>query len=115
MIVPIIPFVAPEYGLLDKINHTRGLIDSFQVVYPQLEDLDFTTQAAKLDVPVYIFAGRDDVNAMSSLVEDYVNRLDAPHKQLIWLQGGHGLGPENLAQFTDVMVNMVLAETYPKK
>jgi pimeloyl-ACP methyl ester carboxylesterase len=115
VIVPIIPFVAPEYGLLDKINHTRGLIDSFQVVYPQLEDLDFTTQAVKLDVPVYIFAGRDDVNAMSSLVEDYVNRLGAPHKQLIWLQGGHGLGTENLAQFTDVMVNTVLAETYPKK
>ncbi len=52
MIVPIIPFLAPEYGLVDKINHTRGLIDSFTVVYPQLADLDFTTQAARLEVPV---------------------------------------------------------------
>jgi hypothetical protein len=25
----------------------------------------------KLDVPVYIFVGRDDVNAMASLVEKY--------------------------------------------
>jgi pimeloyl-ACP methyl ester carboxylesterase len=112
VIVPIIPFIAPEYGYVDKINHTRGLIESFQVVYPQLKDLDFTTQAAKLDVPVYLFAGREDVNAMSSIVEHYYNILEAPHKELIWLKGGHGLGAENLDQFVDVMVHKVLAETF---
>lgn len=113
IVVPIVPFLAPEYGLVDKINHTRGLVKSFEIVYPQLQDLDFTTQAAKLDVPVYIFAGRNDVNAMSSLVEEYVSVLDAPHKELIWLNGGHGLGGENIDQFIDVMVNKVLVETHP--
>ncbi|HEX2996827.1 MAG TPA: alpha/beta hydrolase [Anaerolineales bacterium] len=112
VIVPIVPFVAPEYGYVDKINHTRGLIDSFNVVYPQLRDLDFMTQAPKLEVPVYFFAGRNDVNAMSSIAEEYYNVLEAPRKKLIWLDGGHGLGPENLNQFVDVMVNQVLAETY---
>lgn len=112
VIVPIVPFIAPEYGLVDKINHTRGLIRSFEVVYPQLQDVDFTTQAAKLDVPVYVFAGRNDVNAMSSLVEEYFNVLEAPHKELIWLNGGHGLDGSSLGQFVDVMVNKVLAETY---
>lgn len=111
LIVPIIPFLAPEYGYIDKINHTRGLIDSFQAVYPQLVDLDFKTQAPKFEVPVYIFAGRDDVNAMSSLVEEYFDVLQAPRKELIWLNGGHGLGSDNLDQFVDVMVNQVLAET----
>ncbi len=68
----------------------------------------------KLDVPVYIFAGKNDVNAMSSLVEQYFKVLEAPHKDLIWLEGGHGLGDENIGQFVDVMTNKVLAETYPK-
>lgn len=113
LIVPIVPFMAPEYGLVDKINHTRGLIESFQVVYPQLKDLDFTTQARELEVPVYFFAGRNDVNAMSSLVENYYHVLEAPHKELIWLDSGHGLDDSNLGQFVDVMVNRVLAETYP--
>jgi len=113
VIVPIVPFVAPEYGLIDKVNHTLGLVESFTVVYPQLEDLDFMTQAAKLDVPVYIFAGREDVNAMSSLVERYYNILEAPHKELIWLDGGHGLDGNNLNQFVDVMLNTVLAGTQP--
>lgn len=115
LIVPIVPFIAPEYGYVDKINHTRGLIESFDVVYPQLNDLDFVTQAAQLKVPVYIFAGRDDVNAMSALVERYYNVLDAPHKELIWLNGGHGLGSENIDQFVDVVVNNVLAQNQASK
>jgi pimeloyl-ACP methyl ester carboxylesterase len=115
LVVPIVPFMAPEYGLVDKINHTRGLIESFTVVYPQLKDLDFMLQAPKLAVPVYIFVGRDDVNAMASLVESYFNRLDAPHKALIWLEGGHGLGDDTLGQFVDVMTHKVLAETYPAR
>jgi pimeloyl-ACP methyl ester carboxylesterase len=115
LVVPIVPFLAPEYGLVDKINHTRGLIESFTVVYPQLKDLDFMTQAPQLQVPVYIFAGRDDVNAMSSLVESYYSQLKAPRKTLIWLDGGHGLDGENLGQFVDVMIGKVLAETYPRQ
>jgi pimeloyl-ACP methyl ester carboxylesterase len=109
--IPIVPFLAPEYGLIDKVNHTRGLMESFKFVYPQLGDLNLMTQAARLEVPVYIFAGRDDVNAMSSLVESYYNRLEAPLKKLIWLNGGHGLGSDNLEQFVDVMVNTVLEQT----
>jgi pimeloyl-ACP methyl ester carboxylesterase len=107
LVVPLIPFFAPEYGLVDKVNHTRGLIDSFNVVYPQLADLDFAEQATKLQVPVYFFVGRNDVNAMASLVEDYYNTLSAPHKELIWLEGGHGLGSADPSQFLDVMVNRV--------
>jgi len=80
-----------------------------------LENLEFTTQAAKLDVPVYIFVGRNDVNAMASLVERYYDVLQAPRKELIWLEGGHGLGDENMGQFVDVMVNKVLAQTYPNR
>lgn len=113
--VPIIPFLAPEYGYVDKINHTRGLMESFEVVYPQLADLDLTKQAPELTVPVYLFAGRNDVNAMSSIVEGYYNILEAPQKELIWLDGGHGLDGRNVGQFMDVMVNKVKAETYPAK
>jgi hypothetical protein len=55
------------------------------------------------------------VNAPPVLAEEYFELLDAPHKELIWLNGGHGLDGSNLGQFVDVMVNKVLAETYPNK
>ncbi len=41
-----------EYGLADKVNWVLGLVRVFNVVYPQLADLDFTTQATELEVPV---------------------------------------------------------------
>jgi pimeloyl-ACP methyl ester carboxylesterase len=113
VIVPIVPFFATEYGYVDKINHTRGIIDSFDAIYPQLEGLDFITQAPKLEVPVYFFAGRNDVNAMYTIVQEYYDVLEAPRKDLIWLDGGHGLNGDNVHQFVDMMVNKVLVETYP--
>ncbi|WP_236557648.1 alpha/beta hydrolase [Arthrobacter sp. 9AX] len=108
LIVPVIPFFVPEYGYVDKINHTRGLIETFNVVYPQLEGLNFKEQAQELQVPVYFFVGRQDVNAMASLVEEYFNSLTAPGKKLIWLEGGHGLGSaENQNVFIDEMITQV--------
>jgi hypothetical protein len=42
----LMPQFAREYRLVDKMHFARGLIESFPVVYPQLRDLDITTQAA---------------------------------------------------------------------
>lgn len=113
-VAPLIPFAAPEYGLVDKVNHTRGLIDSFNVVYPQLAGLDLAKQATTLRVPVYFFVGRGDVNAMAPLVEDYISKLSAPHKELIWVDGGHGLGSAGTGQFVDTMVNRVRRHSQPQ-
>lgn len=110
LILLLVPQFAPEYGLVDRVNFARGLIESFAVVYPQLESLDFTSQAAQLDLPVYFLVGRHDVNAMASLVERYYNVLQAPRKELIWLESGHGASAE---QIRDAMVNHVLAQTLP--
>jgi pimeloyl-ACP methyl ester carboxylesterase len=104
----LVPQFAPEYGLWDKVNFDRGLIESYQVLYPQLRDLDFTRSAAKLEVPIYFLVGRHDVNAMTSLVERYYNVLQAPHKELIWLESGHGATAEEIL---DAMVNHVLKQT----
>jgi pimeloyl-ACP methyl ester carboxylesterase len=105
---------APEYGLLDKVNWLRGLVEVFDHVYPQLADVEFRTQATELDVPVYFIVGRWDVNAMTALVEDYYAVLDAPHKELIWFEGGmHPPIWDEPQHFVDVMVNTVLAQTQP--
>ncbi len=110
LVLLLVPQFAREYGLMDRVNFARGLLDSFPVLYPQLRDLDFTTQAAQLDVPVYFLVGRQDVNAMAALVERYYNGLQAPHKELIWLASGHGATPTELA---DTLMSKVLAQTQP--
>ncbi|MBE0690943.1 MAG: alpha/beta hydrolase, partial [Anaerolineae bacterium] len=107
--------LAPEYGLLDKVNWLRGLIDVYVKVYPQLDDLDFRTQAAQLSVPVYIVKGRWDVNAINSQTEEYFAVLEAPHKELIWFEDSqHTPLWDSPHHFVDVMVNTVMAQTRPE-
>ncbi len=106
LVLLLVPQFAREYGLVDRVNFARGLLDSFPVVYSQLHDLDFETQAAQLDLPGYFLVGHEDVNAMASLVERYYNGLQAPHKELIWLASGHGATPEEL---TDALVNKAIS------
>ena len=106
----LVPQFAREYGLVDKVNFARGLAQSFAVVYPQLQDLDFTVQAAHMEVPIYFLVGRRDVNAVAALVEDYYNLLQAPYKELIWLDSGHGA---DTADILDVMVNRALVKSPP--
>ena len=79
-----------EYGLLDKINFFRGIINTFNHVYQQLYTIDMSTDYTKLDVPVYFFLGRYDVNAPTVLVEEYMKVLDAPDKKIVWFEhSGH--------------------------
>ncbi len=111
MMAFLVPQFSDEYGLVDKVNFARGLAQSFSTVYPQLENLDFTTQAAKMEVPMYFLVGRQDVNAMASLVERYYDVLEAPHKELIWLESGHGASPEEIR---DALLNQVLVNSPPR-
>jgi pimeloyl-ACP methyl ester carboxylesterase len=79
-----------EYGLLDKINYFRGIINTFNHVYQQLYTIDLRKDYAKLDVPVYFFMGRYDINAPTVLVEEYGRILDAPEKGIVWFEhSGH--------------------------
>ncbi len=81
---------SPEYNLIDKINFFRGIITTFNHVYPQLYDIDLRKNYPKLDVPIFFFEGRHDLNAPPILVEEYLKVLEAPEKELLWFEhSGH--------------------------
>ncbi|HEY9076161.1 MAG TPA: alpha/beta hydrolase [Anaerolineaceae bacterium] len=102
---------APEYGLYDKVSWFRGVLETLDVVYPQLWEIDFRQQATKLDVPVYFLIGRHDINAPTVLTEQYYAVLKAPHKEIVWFEhSGHTPWVSESARFVDVMVNTVLTQ-----
>lgn len=104
---------APEYGLYDKVNYIRGTVVTLENLWSQLWDIDLREQAPKIEVPVYFLEGRHDVNAPPYLVEDYLQKLDAPHKEIIWFEhSGHSPWVEEPEKTIDVMVNTVLPQTY---
>lgn len=105
---------SPEHGLYDKLNWARGPLDTLNVVYPQLWEVDLRTQATRLEVPVYFFIGRHDVNAPPTLTEAYYDLLSAPHKELVWFEhSGHSPWTSEPDRFVDEMVRRVLAQTRP--
>ena len=80
---------SPEYGLLDKINYARGIINTFNHVYQQLYNIDMRTDYISW-MSLYIFLGRHDINAPTVLVEEYERILDAPDKGIVWFEhSGH--------------------------
>jgi pimeloyl-ACP methyl ester carboxylesterase len=101
---------APEYGLYDKLNWFRGLLDTLGVVYPHLWEVDFRRQATDLEVPIYFLIGRHDVNAPPALTEAYYDLLNAPHKELVWFErSGHNPWVSEPERFVDVMVEAMRA------
>lgn len=105
----------PEYGWLDRVYYLLGLMNTFNAVYPQLQDMDYRQDATHFELPVYILLGRHDMNNPYQIPEEYFNRIQAPRKQLIFFEkSGHGMIWEEASLFHDLMVQTVLAETYDR-
>jgi pimeloyl-ACP methyl ester carboxylesterase len=101
-----------EYGLVDKVNTLRGIIDTFTSFYPQLVAVDIPAQTPRLEVPVYFLQGRYDLVEMDSLLETWVETLDAPHKEIVYFeQSGHTPHSYEPSRVAEVIVNRLLPAT----
>jgi len=106
--------MASEYTLVEKTNALRGLFDVFAVLYPQLQEIDFRKDASKLDVPVYIMDAKYELSARRDLALEWYDMLDAPKKQIFTMENaGHAAAFEGVEEFTRIMNEVVLPETYP--
>jgi pimeloyl-ACP methyl ester carboxylesterase len=85
-----------EYGQVDKVNALRGLMDTFFVLYPQWQGIDFRRTAERLDVPVYLFVGDHELAGRRSLALEWYRLLSAPCKHLYrYADAGHATAFEH--------------------
>ncbi len=106
--------MAPEYGPVDKVNLVRGLIDTFALLYPQLQGLDFRRDVPQLDVPVYVVAGRYELRGRAELVPQWLDQLQAPQKRLVVFEhSAHAPHAQEAGLFRDLLTGTVLPETHP--
>jgi proline iminopeptidase len=105
--------MASEYSLVEKVNVIRGLFDTFSVLYPKLQDIDFRKDSTKLDVPVYILAADHELPARQDLVVEWYGMLDAPDKHFYTMKNaGHAAAFEGVGEFTRIMNEEVKPATY---
>jgi proline iminopeptidase len=93
-----------EYTLLEKVHILGATLDVFAALYPQLQDIDFRTQATSLEVPVYLAQGRHEAPGRQALVQEWFKQLRAPSKQLTYFDtSGHRPLWQQPTQFHDLM------------
>jgi pimeloyl-ACP methyl ester carboxylesterase len=103
-----------EYSLVEQIQAFNAFLDTAAVIYPQLQEIDFRRDVPRLDVPVFLVQGRHEARGRAVLATAWFDRLQAPSKQLIIFAGsGHRPLFEEPDRFHSVMLDVVLAETYP--
>ena len=103
-----------EYTFMDKANIFRGLIDTFDVLYPQLQEIDFRTDVPSLNVPIYILQGEHELEARKGLVDEWFAMLDAPIKEIrMFENGGHAVAFEHADSLHRMLLDEILPATYP--
>lgn len=77
-------FTSGEYSpLKDFPKYWKGMYHNGYKLWPEAVQQEFDETATKLDVPVFIFQGDYDMNTPSELVTEWVDMLEAPHKEYI--------------------------------
>lgn len=79
-------FLAPEYTLTDVRNVSRGAQRVARLMRHDVIDGPLDEDVLEVAVPVFFFLGRHDANTPSALAADYLLRLDAPMKGIVWFE-----------------------------
>lgn len=84
MVLPVLR--SPEYTLWDLVRYAKGAYYNMRELWRQVITCDFLSTVQKLDVPVYITAGRHDRNTPPELAKRWLDALDAPKKEWFWFE-----------------------------
>ncbi len=107
-------FVVSEYTLAEQVHLLGGFLDTFNFVYPQLQDMDLRVDATVLDVPVFFVQGAHEARGRAEPFAEWYAALDAPFKDLVVLAtSGHRPLFEQPDEFVGYMTDTVLAVTNP--
>lgn len=102
-----------EYGLIDKANVLRGLMDTFAVMYPQLQGLDLRRAVPSLEVPVVVLDGAAELDGRRDLALAWFDALQAPSKQLVTYEGAaHAVAFEQADKVERLLVETIFPATY---
>ncbi len=101
-----------EFTLTEQFRAAAGILETFAVLYPQLEDVDFRLTVPQMEVPVYVIEGAYEAPGRSTLAYEWFDMLDAPSKKLVVFdRSGHTPQRDEPGRFAEYLAHVVLAET----
>lgn len=104
-------FLVEEYSLVDKVHLLGAFMDTFSVLYPQIQDVDFREDATSLDVPVFFVQGAHEARGRVEPFEEWYAELEAPVKDRVTFDtSGHRPLFEQPDEFVDYLTDTVLGQ-----
>jgi pimeloyl-ACP methyl ester carboxylesterase len=95
---------APEYSIWDAFNVAKGSRFSSDHMRYNVISGPLMEEVTSVRVPVYFFQGRHDYVTPGELAEEYLSRLRAPAKKMVWFENSaHYPFFEEPERFTDEM------------
>lgn len=104
----------PAYSWIDLVKIPLGGRYSFQRLWREIfYETSLFNQAARIEVPVYLFLGRHDKVVTSDVAQRYFDALDAPPgKQIVWFEkSGHWPHFEEPEKYRKELIERVLGES----
>jgi proline iminopeptidase len=100
---------APEYSPVDDYGWIHSAQFSINILLPEMMKIDLTKLGSDFRTPVLFFEGRHDPYCPPSLIWDYSQAINAPHKEFIWFENaGHFPFFEEQQKFADELLQKVL-------
>ncbi len=107
-------FLVSEYALIDQVHLLGAFMDTFSVLYPQLQNIDFRRTATSFTIPMFFVEGAHEAGGRAQPFAQWYPMIQAPIKELTVLDtSGHRPLWEQPNEFVDYMVNTVLGQTKP--
>ncbi len=98
----------PEASLLDLVRLVQGSSFSIKCLWTELLSADLTRDYRRFEVPIVFILGRHDHQVVAEISAAYFEVIEAPHKQLFWLErSGHFAPFEEPAAFNQLMIEAV--------
>jgi pimeloyl-ACP methyl ester carboxylesterase len=106
--------LASEYRFMEKLGVLRGLMDLFDVMWPQMLGTDFRSDVTRLEVPVYVLDAEHELAARRDLALEWFESLEAPEKRMYTIENaGHSVAFEHFQELHRILTEDVLPATYP--
>ena len=106
--LPKIPCMFKEYSFFTMLKYV--IANEWCLSQPLgHEKVDFLNEVKELAVPVYLFMGKYDYNTVSELAREWLENLEAPHKEFFEFEkSGHTPQWEEAEKFNELFVKQVL-------
>jgi pimeloyl-ACP methyl ester carboxylesterase len=99
---------SPESSVLDLVGTMRGFRFSMNAMWPEVSRLNLIQLAPSLQVPVFMFLGRNDHWVPPETSMAYIEALKAPSKEVLWFEeSGHEMFVDEPGRFNDAMTSRV--------